>query len=195
MFKAGEIFKSFKKGFVFGLGALAALVTTSLLAAGAMHVFLSGETLDAAKMNENFAIAAPQGAVMAFYLTSCPAGWVAADGTGGTPDLRGRFVRGRDDAGTGAGGNDPDGVRGLGAVQADAFQGHRHTHELLDSFLYFSSDIALGGTAGFASGVWTIMSGSATGSVSTDVPFGPARTSVETRPKNVALIYCMRKDS
>lgn len=49
MFKAGEIFKSFKKGFVFGLGALAALVTTSLLAAGAMHVFLSGETLDAAE--------------------------------------------------------------------------------------------------------------------------------------------------
>jgi len=192
MFKAGEIFKSFKKGFVFGLGALAALVTTSLLAAGAMHVFLSGETLDAAKMNENFAIAAPQGAVMAFYLTSCPAGWVAADGTSGTPDLRGRFVRGRDDAGTGAGGNDPDGVRGLGAVQTDAFQGHRHMHDLLDAFLYFTTDF---GSGGFASGSWTVLSSSATGSVSTDVPFGPARTSVETRPKNVALIYCMRKDT
>ena len=37
----------------------------------------------------------PAGAVMAFNLTSCPSGWVAADCSGGgSPDLRGAFVRG-----------------------------------------------------------------------------------------------------
>lgn len=35
----------------------------------------------------------PAGAVMAFNLTTCPAGWSAADGTGGRLDLRGEFVR------------------------------------------------------------------------------------------------------
>jgi hypothetical protein len=33
----------------------------------------------------------PSGAVMAFAAASCPSGWVAADGGGGRPDLRGRF--------------------------------------------------------------------------------------------------------
>src|SRR5262245_608407 len=33
----------------------------------------------------------PRGAVVAFNLDACPAGWSAADGTSGQPDLRGRF--------------------------------------------------------------------------------------------------------
>ena len=31
--------------------------------------------------------------VWAFNLASCPSGWIAADGTNGTPDLRGEFIR------------------------------------------------------------------------------------------------------
>jgi len=33
----------------------------------------------------------PTGAIVPFALSSCPKGWLAADGTNGTPDLRGRF--------------------------------------------------------------------------------------------------------
>jgi hypothetical protein len=43
---------------------------------------------------------APTGAVMAFNLASCPAGWSAMDGTGGRPDARGRTIVG---SGTGTG--------------------------------------------------------------------------------------------
>lgn len=42
----------------------------------------------------------PTGAVMAFNLAACPAGWSAMDGNGGRPDARGRTVIG---AGQGAG--------------------------------------------------------------------------------------------
>lgn len=38
----------------------------------------------------------PAGAVMAFNLATCPTGWDEADGTGGTPNLRGEFIRGLD---------------------------------------------------------------------------------------------------
>lgn len=38
----------------------------------------------------------PPWAVIAFNLSSCPSGWIAADGTSGTPDLRGEFIRGLD---------------------------------------------------------------------------------------------------
>lgn len=34
----------------------------------------------------------PAGMISPFYLKTCPTGWVAADGTGGTPDLRDKFV-------------------------------------------------------------------------------------------------------
>ncbi|MFN3201918.1 MAG: hypothetical protein ACE366_26165 [Bradymonadia bacterium] len=36
----------------------------------------------------------PSGAIMPFALASCPAGWIAADGANGTPDLRGRMPLG-----------------------------------------------------------------------------------------------------
>ncbi len=44
---------------------------------------------------------------MAFNLTACPSGWGMANGTNGTPDLRGEFVRGWDGTGALAKGIDP----------------------------------------------------------------------------------------
>lgn len=38
----------------------------------------------------------PIGAVVAFNTTTCPTGWVAADGSGASIDLRGEFIRGLD---------------------------------------------------------------------------------------------------
>lgn len=48
---------------------------------------------------------------MAFYLASCPTGWIPANGTSGTPDLRGEFVRGLDS------GRSVDNGRALGSFQ------------------------------------------------------------------------------
>jgi len=96
--------QSFLKGAAFAAGA-ASFLALGMIIAQSIHTFSAGEVVSASKINENFQIAAPAGFVGAFMLTACPSGWIPADGTNGTPDLRGRFVRGRDDMGTGAGGN------------------------------------------------------------------------------------------
>lgn len=46
----------------------------------------------------------PIGAIIPFYGTSAPDGWALCDGTGGTPDLRDRFVVGDTTVGTGTAG-------------------------------------------------------------------------------------------
>lgn len=185
-----RIIEYVKGGFFKGVGIGAGLLTTSIFAAAAaMNVFSPGQTISAAQINQNFAIAAPEGAIMAFYLSACPEGWAPADGTNGTPDLRGVFVRGRNDAGTGAradGYQDPAGSRAIGDTQADAFQGHRFNLGVygnvpsLGSALATSSDVYNGVTQ--------------TGDPVSDGTNGSPRTASETRPKNVALTYCMRKN-
>ncbi|MBI3395060.1 MAG: tail fiber protein [Spirochaetia bacterium] len=186
-----KVMEYFKSGFFKGVGLGAGLLATSIFAAAAaMNVFSPGETLSSAKMNQNFAIAAPEGAIMAFYLASCPEGWAPADGTNGTPDLRGQFIRGRDDIGTGAGGNDPSGARAIGNLQLDAFQGHRHgaSYNNITSILPPN-----GGGLTFGGGPWGLSSIDLTITDPVgDGTNGAPRTAGETRPKNVALTYCMR---
>lgn len=185
-----------KNGFLKGVGFAAGLLTTSVFAAAAaMNVFSSGQTISAAQINQNFAMAAPEGAVIAFYLTACPEGWAPADGTNGTPDLRGQFIRGRNDVGTGArsdGFEDPAGNRAIGdALQSDAFQGHFHGLSV-PGFL-----LAGDGTMDVMNEAGPYLRGQ--NSVTIGVPIsdgsnGSPRTATETRPKNVALTYCMRKN-
>lgn len=116
----------------------------------------------------------PSGAVMSFYLNSCPSGWKAADGSPGTPDLRGQFVRGLNDFGTGTridGKQDPDGAaRILGDYQSDELKSHNHSG--------------------------TVITGSgATGSSGSARRYGSIGYTggSETRSKNVALIYCVKE--
>lgn len=182
-----SLLKAMGVGIGFGIG----LTTTALIAAAAsMNLFSSGEVISSAKLNENFEIAAPEGAVIAFNLTECPKGWAPADGNDGTPDLRGRFVRGRDDAGTGAAGRDPEGVRVPGDDQDDAFQGHYHK-PLAGEFRAVKSP----GFYSFLSGDASMAVQSTTGDPVSDGTNGSPRTASETRPKNVALIYCVRKNA
>ena len=130
---------------------------------GTYNTFSDGETLTAGKLNQNFeslriAISSTVGTISAYGGTSAPTGWLLCDGTsvsqttyadlyavigcnfgcsGGNfnlPDLRGRFLRGRD----GSTGRDPDsGSRAamnsggnindnVGSLQGDAFKSHRH---------------------------------------------------------------------
>jgi microcystin-dependent protein len=168
----------------------AASVTSTALATGAV-------TSD--KIASGAAI--PAGAVMSFAMNSAPAGWLAANGTavsrstyaalftaigttygagnGSTtfdlPDLRGYFVRGS--------GTNSDGTAAgtFAAKQADALKTHTHPYEKNVNTL----NAAFGTTA--FNQVWNGFNGngSNTGNPSTG-------TSTETRPKNIAMLYCIK---
>ena len=105
----------------------------------------------------------PAGAVMAFNLASCPDGWSEFT------VARGRFLRGIDSTGT----VDPAGVRAPGSTQEDELKSHSH-----------GIPTQLSGGAG---GNGSALSGNNTfkfiaGSTSTG--------GAETRPKNVAVLFC-----
>ena len=153
--------------------------------------------------------AVPVGAVNTFAMNVAPTGWLACDGStvsrttysglftvvgttygsgdGSTtfkvPDLRGEFVRGWDD------GRGVDTGRSFASAQADEFKSHRH----------------VGGNPDSAGGSFY---GLATPPNSTSTPFNrDAQTSgmvtnfsyntsltggSETRPRNLALLYCIK---
>ncbi|TGM79498.1 phage tail protein [Leptospira bouyouniensis] len=190
----GNIKEYLKSGFYKGVGITLGFFTTSLVAAAAaMNLFAPGEVISSARINQNFLIAAPEYAIVAFNLANCPEGWTAADGTNGTPDLRGVFVRGKDDMGTPAGAAGLDVPRVLGHFQEDSFQGHHH--DIQGHYASYS-----GVTGGIivtrdspAIGLNTFSGGSAS-TIKTDGINNTPRISNETRPKNIALTYCMRKN-
>ena len=85
------------------------------------------------------------------------------------PDLRGEFIRGFDD------GRAVDVSRVLGSTQADEFKSHIHT-----SFATAADQFGSGGiTGGSTNGIDGSSGTSATGGA-------------ETRPRNVALLYCIK---
>jgi len=141
----------------------------------------------------------PAGAIMPFAMNSVPTGWLAADGTavsrstyatlfaaiattygvgdGSTtfnvPDLRGYFVRGT--------GTNSDGtVSGtFAAKQADDLKSHTHT---------VTAGQASGTSSGCGNGVAFQRAGDSSCGTSTTSATG----STETRPKNIAMLYCIK---
>lgn len=123
-----------------------------------------------------------------FNSTSCPSGWVLANGSNGTVDLRGSFIRSLD---MGAG---KDAGRKLGSYQGDELKKHRHDFVSPSGNRYYvlndnntkppAIDRAQG--ARLADGPNT----------SNDGRWWPYTsyegTSNESRPKNVALLACMK---
>ena len=132
----------------------------------------------------------PTGAVSAFAMNSAPTGWLKANGSavsrttyanlftaigtlygvgdGSTtfnlPDLRGEFIRGFDDA------RGVDSGRVMGSAQADAFKSHTH------AALVNAGQLGTGGGSNYLGQPGT---GGATGDT-------------ETRPRNIALLYCIK---
>ncbi len=144
----------------------------------------------------------PTGTVAAFFLTSCPARWIPADGGThnglSTPDLRGMFLRGLNNFGTGSlgirsdGKQDPDGQRSLGAAQDDAFQKHGIKAS------YNPGGGGSGGKVLLAPGHFAALEDSlhylVTASEFVAVgQYGIPRVAKETRPRNVALIFCVKE--
>jgi microcystin-dependent protein len=133
------------------------------------------------------------GQVATFAMNTAPAGWLKANGAtvsrttyaalftaigttfgagdGSTtfllPDLRGEFIRGWDD------GRGVDSGRAFGSTQTDAFKSHTHTQQVnatgsrgvggSNEFLYVGTTADTGATGG-----------------------------TETRPRNVALLACIK---
>jgi microcystin-dependent protein len=149
----------------------------------------------------------PSGAVQAFAMTSAPSGWLQANGSdisrsvysalfaaigttygagdGSTtfsiPDLRGYFVRG---SGINA---DATASGTFGAKQADSFQGHYHA----------ASTTAKASGSSYAANGSNYVKADASASVAvgnptTDGSNGDPRTANETRPKNIAMLYCIK---
>jgi hypothetical protein len=118
--------------------------------------------------------AVPSKAIMGFNLGICPAGWVPADGSGGTLDLRGVVARGLDN-GRGA---DTSGT-GLGGFENDQFQSHQHSSEG-GYFLTLTGGTFIGG----ASPITTFDTKSQTGGPSS------GRSGSETRGKATVVLYC-----
>lgn len=149
---------------------------------------------------------APIGSVCEHAVPFAPAGWIECDGravsralfdrlfdrigttfgagdgatTFNVPDLRGEFVRGWDN------GRGVDTGRAFGSSQADTMQGHRHAP-------LGGGNFATSTAGSFAFD--TVSQGSfaaTTGDPVSDGANGTPRTSSETRPRNVALLYCIK---
>lgn len=108
----------------------------------------------------------------------------AGDGvtTFNLPDMRGEFERGLDD------GKGVDSGRAIGAAQLDAVQGHDHSITLLggaDVFYGFG-----GNTAG--NQPITDPKSSRIGPMKSDGTNGTPRVAAETRPRNVAMLACIK---
>ncbi len=159
-----------------------------------LYEFQSGAPVSSAQINHNFEElykkSVPKGAVLAFNLVQCPDNWIQANGENNTPDLRGVFIRGLNSFDDGSttrsdGKQDPEGgSRVIKSYQGDVFKAHRH--KSVDFGSKFSgNDIGLGGTAYIAH----IESHNGTSKINLTSNEG----STETRPKNVALTFCVKE--
>ena len=124
----------------------------------------------------------PSGAVVAFNLSSCPVGWQIADGTNGTVDLRGYFLRGLNTNSSGV-----DAGRTPGSVQQDDFKAHSHLTPTTSGVVQSSEN-------GREVASWTRYGYDYIDGQNPDRESPPTSVvgGIETRPKNVALLYCQK---
>jgi microcystin-dependent protein len=162
----------------------------------------------------------PVGAVQAFAMNAAPTGWLAADGgeytktgtyaalfaaigvtygeTNGSsgagtthfrvPDLRGYFVRG---AGTNS---DGTAAGTFGAKQSDDFKSHTHTATVTDpGHTHGSNAVRTPTGSGLAGGTQNASVAASIFGNTTGITVANASTGgTETRPANIAMLYCIK---
>ncbi len=125
----------------------------------------------------------PKDAIMAFELLNCPKGWRIYE------QAYGRFLRGIDKSNEQI---DPDGERVPGSKQNDTFQGHYHNQEHGGSPGLWDSAQGTGPSARSALTPYKNRKTFKITDPKTDGKSGEPRTSIETRPKNIAVLYCIK---
>jgi microcystin-dependent protein len=141
-------------------------------------------------------LAVPSGMIMSFAGSAAPTGWLKANGAsvsrstyaalftaigttygagnGSTtftlPDLRGEFVRGWDD------GRGIDASRAIGTAQSDDFKSHTHNY-----LRNQGGNSVMGGPSQINDG-----------ETSNSTSAAPVTGGTETRPRNIALLYCIK---
>ena len=125
----------------------------------------------------------PAWAVMAFNLSSCPTGWIAANGSNSTPDLRGEFIRWLD------GGRWIDSGRTLSSFQAQDWKWFYQTNTWQWwSSWYAHNDVYMWKSTtvyNWALFTWYWSNPSAAIWTKWDTS--------EIRPRNIALLYCVKQ--
>lgn len=141
------------------------------------------------------------GAVQSFAMSSVPSGWLSCNGaavsrvtyqnlfnkigetygagdgvsTFNVPDMRGEFVRGWDD------GRGVDSGRLLGSAQDHQLQDHEHSTNSSPRQEVTNQD-----------GIGTIPGAGAGGTSTGGIESGEGNSGNETRPRNIALMYCIK---
>lgn len=110
----------------------------------------------------------PKGAVVSFELMSCPKGWKPYERSFG------RFIRGID----------PDGERVVASLQSDTFKRHSHKANM---------EIGAEPISGKAQASEAAGAHGRAGTMYTSSGLIQAVGGSETRPKNVGLLYCIKK--
>lgn len=144
----------------------------------------TGDTINATiwnnvvtKVNTIWNTYAPSWAIMAFYLSSCPTGWVAADGNNGTPNLKWEFIRGWDFNNSGV-----DNGRALWSSQNGTIT---YSYGNSNGWVPFAPFENMDNTSNVS--LWTSYN------ISPGSPSWWGNTKWTTRPRNVALLYCMKQ--
>ncbi|TCT42639.1 hypothetical protein EDB29_102477 [Vibrio crassostreae] len=146
---------------------------------GHISVMTSGPALPITipKIVESYNVTPPK-SVLAFASASCPQGWIEYE------PAYGRFIRGIDKSGSNI---DPEGSREYGHIQNDTLKSHSHPHEdIYWMEAWGKQNHALKNTVGDSGGDGDnepYIYNSKTSNTGDE----------ETRPKNVALLYCMKK--
>lgn len=174
-------------------------------------VFSNGSEVYFAQQNTT-----PSGVIIQFAGATAPSGYLVCDGTAvfrttypnlfaaigttwgagnGTttfnvPDLRGYFLRG-----SGTSVRDPDSPRAVGSAQAEAFASHTHTDAG-----HTHGTSAAGGVflVGSSPGSGVAYTGAGSGTIVTNPSTASGAAAIqatggsETRPDNVAVLYCIK---
>ena len=184
------------------------------------HTLRNGEPVDADQIMADLQYlldrVVPKGMIAPFNSEACPIGWLEANGQNNTPDLRGTFVRGWDN------GRGRDAGRRLGSDQDDSTRAPQkpftapHTHSYNHFFFsglephrgdsvpsnYQHDKASLLGhptwpeqSRGFTDDEAGVRSrgGGDTGHMILNASPQLSGGDSETRPKNIALLYCVKQ--
>jgi len=143
----------------------------------------------------------PTGMVMPFFGSTVPADWLECNGSlipsqytdlialvgANVPDLRGEFIRGWDN------GRGVDSGRAIRSTQGDDFKSHDHSNNSVGNHTHSYQKGGQGtGASGGSTGVHDFNSNSSTGGAGGHSHTIGSTGGTETRPRNIALMYCVK---